>query len=108
MQVYFQAHHADVSDHMRRRAEREVRHAALRIPRIVDARVRFEQDGIVRRVSVVLRAPRHHDLVASAEGRWFGPALKLAITRVKQQASRERQGLPKGRARLLARARART
>jgi ribosome-associated translation inhibitor RaiA len=107
MDVHFHAHHADVSEHMRKRAEREVRRAALRIPRVVEAIVRFEQDGAVRRVSVTLRAPQNHDLVARAEGRWFGPALSLAVSRLKTQASRERNALPKGRARQLARERAR-
>lgn len=107
MEVHFHAHHADVSEHMRKRAEREVRRAALRIPRVVEAIVRFEQDGAVRRVTVRLRAPQHHDLVASAEGRWFGPALSLAVSRLRTQASRERNALPKGRARQLARARSR-
>jgi len=107
MEVHFHTHHADVSDHMRKRAEREVRRAALRIPRIVECIVRFEQDGGVRRVSVVLRAPRQHDVMASAEGSWYGPTLALAIARLKSQANRERQGLPKGRARAVARARAR-
>jgi ribosome-associated translation inhibitor RaiA len=107
MDVHFHAHHAEVSAHMRKRAEREVRRAALRLPRVVEAIVRFEQDGNVRRVSVTLRAPRHHDLVASAEGRWYGPALALALARIRTQAARERKALPKGRARDLARARSR-
>ena len=67
MDVHFHAHHAEVSAHMRKRAEREVRRAAQRIPRVVEAIVRFEQDGTVRRVSVTLRAPQHHDLVASGD-----------------------------------------
>jgi ribosome-associated translation inhibitor RaiA len=107
MEVHFHAHHAVVSEHMRKRAEREVRRAAARIPRVVEAIVRFEQDGLVRRVSLTLRAPQNHDLLARAEGRWFGPTLALAVSRVKSQASRERIALPKGRARQLARERSR-
>lgn len=107
MDVHFHTHHADVSDHMRKRAEREVRRAALRLPRVVEAIVRFEEDGGIRRVSVTLRAPRNHDLVASAEGRWYGPALAQALSRVRTQADRERKALPKGRAREVARARSR-
>lgn len=107
MEVHFHAHHADVSAHMRKRAEREVRRAAQRIPRVVEAIVRFEQDGAVRRVSVTLRAPHHQDLVASGEGRWFGPSLALALGRIRTQAARGKRSIPKGRTRELARARSR-
>ena len=51
MDVHFHAHHAEVSAHMRKRAEREVRRAAQRIPRVVEAIVRFEQDGKIGRAS---------------------------------------------------------
>lgn len=87
MDIQFQAHHAVISDTMRTRAEREVRRAAKRIPRVVAAVIRFEQDGARRRVSLSFRAPRHHDLIADAEGRYFGPVLAQAITRVLAQAT---------------------
>lgn len=106
MQIHFHAHHADVSDAMRKRAERDVLKAAERIPRIVEAIIRFEQDGVLRRVSLEFRAPKHHALIATAEGRYFGPALALALTRLKAQSAKEKKGLPKGRARLTARVRA--
>ena len=98
MDVHFHAHHAEVSDAMRTRAEREVRRAALRIPRVVEVIVRFEQDGAVRRVSLAFRAPRNHDLIGRAEGKFFGPALAQAIARVKAQALREKKGLGRARA----------
>lgn len=107
MDVHFHAHHADVSDLMRARAEREVRRAALRMPRVVEAIVHFEEDGGLHRVTITLRAPHHHDIVAHAEHRFYGPALGLALSRVRKQAGRERQSLPKGRAREVARERAR-
>lgn len=107
MDLHFHAHHADVSEHMRKRAEREVRRTALRLRRVVEAIIRFEEDGGVRRVTLTLRAPQHHDLVAHAEHRFYGPALGLAISRVRKQAGRERQALPKGRARMVARERSR-
>lgn len=106
MQIHFHAHHAEVSDAMRKRAEREVLRVAERIPRVVEAIIRFEQDGNVRRVSLTLRAPQHHDLASSAEGRYFGPALALALSRVKKQANKEKQALPKARGRRQARAKA--
>lgn len=106
MEIHFHAHHAAVSDAMRKRAEREVLKAAARIPRVVEAIIRFEQDGVLRRVSLEFRAPRNHSLIGTAEGRYFGPALALALTRVKAQAAKEKPGMPKGRARAAARVRA--
>ena len=103
MLIQFQAHHAEISDTMRARAEREVRRAAQRIPRVVAAVIRFESDGTRRRVLLAFRAPKHHDLIAGAEGRFFGPVLAQALSRVLAQASRERKGTPKARARRLAR-----
>ncbi len=105
MEFHFLSHHAEVSDAMRKRAEREVRKVALRIPRVVEAIARFEEDGGVRRVTLTLRAPKHHDLTARAEGRFYGPALAQALTRIKTQANKEKQALPKARARQLARVR---
>lgn len=105
MEIQFHAHHAKVSDPMRKRAERLVVRAAERIPRVVSATIRFEQDGDVRRVTLSLHAPRHHDLMGRAEGRYFGPALVSALARVMAQASRERKGLAKDRAHRRARAR---
>jgi hypothetical protein len=105
VETQFNVHNADVTAAMRARAERQVRRAATRIPRVVSAVIRFEQDGAVRRVTLILQAPKHHDLIASAEGKHFGPVLAQAIGRVLAQASRERQSLPKARARRFARAR---
>jgi ribosome-associated translation inhibitor RaiA len=108
LEIIFHSHHADVSEHMRKRAARAVQRAAARIPRIVEAIIRFESDGPRRRVTVTLRAPKHHDLMGTAEGRYFGPALTQAVTRVMSQANRERSttGHARGkRARVGARAR---
>lgn len=102
MKIIFHSHHADVSDHMRKRATRLVERAAERIPRIVEGLVRFEEDGPTRRVTVVMRAPRHHELIGSAEGRFFGPALVSAVARVLAQAGKEKSsaGRTKQRRRL--------
>jgi len=111
MDIIFHSHHADVSEHMRRQARRLVERAALRIPRIVEAIVRFEEDGPTRRVTITLRAPKHHDIMGGAEGRYFGPALTSAIARVLAQAGKEKssaghaQQRRKARARSLERAR---
>ncbi len=106
MEIVFHEHHADVSDHMRRRAERQVRRAAVRIPRVVAAIVRFEEDGPTRKVTVILRAPKHRELIGRAEGRFFGPALTTAISRVLAQAGREQRKPTGADARRAARQRA--
>ena len=74
MEIIFHAHHANVSDRMRKRAESAVRRAARRMARAVDGIIRFEQDGPVKRVEIVLHAPRQRNLIARGEGRYFGPA----------------------------------
>lgn len=104
LEIHFHAHRAKVSPAMRKRAERMVVRAAERIPRVVSATIRFEEDGPVRRVSLALHAPRHHDLMGRAEGRFFGPSLVSALARIMAQAAKERKGLAKSRGRRLARA----
>lgn len=91
MEIVIHSHHAQVSDHMRKRAVRQVERAATRVPRTVEGIIRFEEDGPTRRVTVTLRAPRHHDLMGKAEGRYFGPALNGAIARVLAQAGKEKR-----------------
>lgn len=98
MQIHFHSHHAEVSESMRRRAEREVARAAERVPRAVEAVIRFEQDGPISKVTLALRAPRHHDLLGQGEGRNFGPALSSAVSRVIAQATKEKRVLAKSRA----------
>lgn len=85
METIFHAHHANISPRMRRRAELAVARAALRLPRTVDAVVRFEQDGPVKRVEIVLHAPRQPELIARGEGKFYGPALTIAIDRLTTQ-----------------------
>ena len=85
MDIIFHAHHANVSERMRRRAEATVRRLAKRLGRAVDAIIRFEQDGPVKRVEIHLHAPRQRDLVSRAEARYFGPAFASAIDRLAAQ-----------------------
>ncbi|HYN83518.1 MAG TPA: hypothetical protein VES88_18725 [Gemmatimonadaceae bacterium] len=72
---------------MRRRAELAVQRAA-RLARGADAIVRFEQDGPVKRVEIVLHAPRQRNIVALAEDRFYGRALTAAIARLSAQVRR--------------------
>lgn len=85
MEIIFHEHHATVSEHMRQRASSGVRRLTDRLDRAIDAVVRFEQDGPTRRVEIILRAPRHKRLVAKAEGRYFGPALGVVLTKLRTQ-----------------------
>lgn len=107
MDIVFHVHKAEVSPAMRKRAERLVLRAAARIPRVVEGVIRFDQDGPTRRVTIELRAPKHHDLIGRAEGRYFGPALVTAIAKVMAQAAKEKKTVARSVARRsVARARA--
>ena len=101
MEIIFHAHHAVISDHMRQRAERLIRKLAGRLSRPVDAVVRFEQDNPVRRVEIVLHAPRCRRLVAEGSARNYGPALSQAAARMEAQLKRVKR-TPKARARAVA------
>jgi ribosome-associated translation inhibitor RaiA len=103
VEILFQSHHAVVSDRMRERARRAIERLAARMRRAVDAVVRFEQDGIMRRVEIVLRTPRQRSLIARGEGRFFGPALSDAVDHLEVQA-RQLKSARKARTRSLARA----
>ena len=82
MDIIFHAHHAIVSERMRRRAEAAVRKAAVRLGRTVDGIIRFEQDGPVKRVEILLHAPRQRDLMGRGQGRYFGPAFTTAMDKL--------------------------
>ena len=85
MEIIFHAHHATISPRLRRRAETAVEQAARRLARAVDGVVRFEQDGPVKRVEIVLHAPRKRDIVARGEGKFYGPAMTAALDKLSAQ-----------------------
>ena len=97
MEIVFHSHHAAVSDHLRRLAQRGLDRIARRLTRVVSAVVRFEQDGRLRRVEIVLHAPRNRQLVGEGNGRYFGPALTAALERVASQTNHVKRP-PKQRA----------
>ena len=97
MEIVLRTNGAEVSEAMRRKVERMVLKSAERLPRTVDALVRLEEDGRLRRVEVVLHAPRHKPVVASGEGRYFGPAVARALERLARAMAREKR-TPRARA----------
>lgn len=91
MEIILHAHHAEVTDSLRARAERAVERLSVRLRRVVTAIVRFEGDGPAKRVEIVLQSPRRRDLVARAFDRQYGPALSLAVQRLEMQVARSRR-----------------
>jgi ribosome-associated translation inhibitor RaiA len=85
VEIIFHAHHATISDSMRRRAQAGARRAGRRAGRAVDAVIRFEQDGPVKRVEIVLHTSSRRDLVARGESRYYGLALTAALERLNAQ-----------------------
>ena len=90
MEVVFQAHNAVISDRMRERASRALQKIARRLEHVVDATVRFNQDGPTRRVEIKLHAAGHRNLVAEGESRYYGPALNTALVHLEVQVTREK------------------
>jgi len=91
VEIIFHAHNAPIPDRLRKRAEIAVKRISSRLTRAVDAIVRFEQDGPVKRVEIVLSAPRHPKVVALGEGKFYGPALTTAIDRLGSQVRKLRR-----------------
>ena len=85
MEIIVQGHQFDVSSAMRLRAERKVRALAALLKRPVDAVVRFEPDGITRRVEIVLHAPYRRSIVAEARDKRTAAALSAAARRLEVQ-----------------------
>ncbi|MGQ0715228.1 MAG: HPF/RaiA family ribosome-associated protein [Gemmatimonadaceae bacterium] len=101
MEVIFHAHNAVISDRLRARAEATVLKLGARLPRAVDAVVRFAQDGPTRHVEIVLHASRKQRLVSNGYARRYGPALAEAVERLETQLARTKR-TPKARARAIA------
>jgi ribosome-associated translation inhibitor RaiA len=85
VEITFHAHNAPIAAATRLRAERIVGKLALRVRRPVDAVVRIDPDGPLRRVEIVLRAPRHNPIVGRGTGRSVGPALAEAAANISVQ-----------------------
>ena len=84
MELVLHTHNTTVSELIRDRAERLVRRLAPRFGRVIDATVRFKDDGPLRRVEIELHAGGRR-VVAEGSGRYFGPALAHAGARLRAQ-----------------------
>ena len=91
MQLVFSHRGIALTQSMLKKAEAAVLKAAERIPRATGATVRFDEDGPERRVEIVFNGPRGTRLIAAAAGRYWGPALNAALTKLVRQASKERR-----------------
>jgi len=85
MDILFHSHHATISPGLRQRTERGLRKLERRFGRPIGATVRFEEDGPTRRVEIVLTVPKSRRFVAAADGRFFGPAVSAALSRLAAQ-----------------------
>jgi len=85
MEIVIHGHQTDVTDALRIRAEEGARKLAAHLKRVVDADIRFEEDGVFKTVEIVLHAPNHTNLVAKAAAKHHGPALTDAIAKLDAQ-----------------------
>lgn len=102
MEISYYAHHAAISPRLQERAEQGLHKLARRLGRVVDASVRFEEEGPMRRVEIIVHLPRGRRFMAAAQGRHFGPAVSTALSRIVAQTDHLRRAA-KTRARSLAR-----
>ena len=91
MEITWQAHHAVISERLKARAEAAVTKVARRLNRAVGATIRFERESTRCRVEVMLRAPRRKTLVSEGHGRYYGPALAVAVAHLTRQVAGERR-----------------
>lgn len=87
MDIVFQSHHAAVPERVRQNAGRALQKLGLRLTRPVSGVIRFEEDGRMRRVELEL-VGRGRRLVAEGTGRYYGPALSLALAHLEAQLRR--------------------
>ena len=82
MHIVFHAHRADVSETLQQRAAQAVDKLASRLRGATDASIRFAEDGVIRRVEIVLRVARRRPLVAEGAGPRYEIALAAAAERL--------------------------
>ncbi len=87
MEITWQAHHAVISDRLRRKAALALDKVEQRMQRAVRATVRFEREETRCHVEIVVAASRLTPLVAVGHGRFYGPALSMALEHLMRQVS---------------------
>lgn len=102
MEIVFQIHDAQVSDRMKRRAREALLKAARRASRPLDAVIRFQRDGALKRVEMTLHTAGGRRFVARADAPYFGPALGHVARKLAMQLDHKKR-TPRARARKLAR-----
>ncbi len=102
MEIVFHIHDAAVSDRMKKRAELALLKAARRAARPQDAVIRFQVDGGVKRVEMVLHTSSGKRYVAKSDASYFGTALAGAARKLAMQLDHAKR-TPKARARTLGR-----
>lgn len=90
MEIILHAHHANVSESLKRRTEAALRRIATRMHNVANAIVRFVGDGPTRRVEIVLHGTGTRSLFAQADAAHFAPALTIAMHRLESQIGRVR------------------
>jgi len=88
VEITIHAHRAPIAAATRLRAERVVAKLASRVRRPVDATVRIDPDGPLRKVEIVLHAARRSPIVGAGRGRSVGPALAEAAANLAAQLDR--------------------
>jgi ribosomal subunit interface protein len=85
MEIVIHGHQTELTDALRLRAEEGARKLAEHLTRAVDADIKFEEDGVMKTVEIVLHAPKHPPLVAKSEAKHHGVALTDAIAKLDAQ-----------------------
>jgi ribosome-associated translation inhibitor RaiA len=91
MDIIWQGHHAVISERLREKAATALTKLERRLDRAVRATVRFEREGTRCRVELILTTPRHRPMVAEGNGRYYGPALAIALGHLQQQVTAEKR-----------------
>ena len=85
MEIIYHDHHATVPERTRDRAAAGARKCGSRLGFAVDAVIRFENDGPLRRAEIILHAAQHRELVGKSAARSFDTALTAALRKLERQ-----------------------
>lgn len=88
MEIHFHGHQTEITDGLRFRAAEGARKLAEHLQRAVDADIWFGEDGVLKTVEIVLRAPRYKSLVAKSASKFHEAALTDAIAKLDAQIRR--------------------